>query len=354
MHSHPSPPSSARIAVFHGANQPFEFREWAIPETLGPGECLVEILCATLCGSDLHTLHGKRQEPTPCILGHEAIGRVVRVGLDRETALLGRRVTWSLADSCHHCTPCLEWDLPQKCVQLFKYGHARLNNGSGLNGCYASHVLLRAGTEIVEVPDTVTNSMAAPANCALATMVAATERGPSTQGCAVIQGAGLLGLLGCALLKSKGWRRVVVVDVSEQRLGLVTAFGGTPALGSAKEMAPAGTVDWVLEASGNPRVVSEGIELLRPGGFYTWVGMVHPDSQLTLSGETVIRKCLTVHGLHNYAPRHLRDGMKFLASAGSHLPWEQTVSPPFPLRDLDAAIRLAETGQWPRVAIQPG
>lgn len=339
--------------MFHGAHQALEFRDWEIPPSLGHGECLVEILCSTLCGSDLHTLQGRRQEPVPCILGHEAIGRIVRVGSGRDEGMVGQRVTWSLADSCKQCTPCLEWDLPQKCDKLFKYGHASLSNGSGLNGCYASHVILRPGTEIVGVPDSVTDRMAAPANCALATMVAATERVPSTRGCAVIQGAGLLGLLGCALLKSKGWRRIVVVDISERRLGLVTAFGGEPALNSAVELARRGTVDLVIEASGNPKVVQEGIELLRPGGQYMFVGMVHPESQLTLSGETIIRKCLTVSGTHNYAPRHLREGMRFLASSGRDLPWEQTVSPAMPLRDLGAAIQLAESGAWPRVAIHP-
>ncbi len=53
----------------------------------------------------------------------------------------------------------------------FQYGHARLETGSGLAGCYATHIILQAGTSVVQIPDTVTDKMAASVNCALATMV---------------------------------------------------------------------------------------------------------------------------------------------------------------------------------------
>ena len=56
------------------------------------------------------------------------------------------------------------------------------------------------------------------------------------------------------------------------------------------------TVDVVIEACGASSVVREGVSYLRPGGIYLLVGMVHPDSQMDLSGEMVIRKCLTIKG----------------------------------------------------------
>jgi threonine dehydrogenase-like Zn-dependent dehydrogenase len=74
----------------------------------------------------------------------------------------------------------------------------------------------------------LTDSIAAPANCALATMVAATEILPKPCDVAVIQGAGLLGIYGCALLRNRGTRRVVVVDTELERLKLVEEFGGSP------------------------------------------------------------------------------------------------------------------------------
>ena len=157
--------------VFHGTNQPLTRAEFPQPSPLAEGEVLVKISLATICGSDLHTLSGQRSEKTPCILGHEAVGHVVSVGDGRPDLTIGDRVTWSIADSCNHCPPCREHYLPEKCHSLFKYGHAPLADGSGLNGCYASHILLRPGTHIVPIPNELPDAVVAPANCALATVI---------------------------------------------------------------------------------------------------------------------------------------------------------------------------------------
>lgn len=112
--------------------------------------------------------------------------------------------------------------------------------------------------------------------------------------------------------------------------------------------------DLVIEASGSPQVIDEGIRLLRVGGRYELVGMVHPDSQLNLTGERIIRKCLTLRGTHNYGPRHLEAAVAFLAREGRELPWERLVSPSLPLSNINEAIELARTGRWPRVSLCPG
>ena len=57
-----------------------------------------------------------------------------------------------------------------------------------------------------------------------------------------------------------------------------------------------GSVDVVIEVCGVPSVLADGVSYLRPGGFYLLVGMVHPNSQLPITGEQIIRKCLTVKG----------------------------------------------------------
>jgi putative phosphonate catabolism associated alcohol dehydrogenase len=346
------PVTTATVAVFQGPGRPFELREVPLPE-LATGELLVAISLATICGSDLHTCNGRRPEPTPTVLGHEAVGRVVALGPGRDPALLGRRVTWSLVDTCGCCRPCRDWGLPQKCDQLFKYGHAPMTSGSGLNGCYASHLVIRAGTTVIALPDSVDDATAAPANCALATMVAATE--PLAEGgeTALVQGAGLLGLYGCALLGEFGWKRVLVTDLNADRLAVAGRFGAEPI--SAAELAGLrpSSVDAVLEVAGAAAVVPEGLRLVRPGGHYGFVGMVHPDTRLELTGETVVRKCLTLRGTHNYAPRHLQAAADFLGIRSSRHPWPDLVADPLPLAGLDEAFRLAHTGRWARVSVVP-
>ncbi|MBL9174620.1 MAG: zinc-binding dehydrogenase [Verrucomicrobiales bacterium] len=342
----------ARAAVFYGPGRPLEVQSFRIPEP-GPDELVVRISCATICGSDLHTVRGRRVERTPCILGHEAVGHVEAAGRDRGAYWVGRRISWTLTNSCGRCVPCLRWNLPQKCERVFKYGHAPLGDGSGFNGCYASHVVLRRGTTVVSLPDSVEDAVAAPANCALATMVGATESLRTPGDLVVIQGAGLLGIYGCALLRSFGWNRVLVVDRNPGRLRMVASFGGVPIAADAAGDLPAGSADVVVEACGDSSVIPAGVRLLRTGGSYHWVGMVHPESRLELTGEAVIRKCISLRGHHNYAPRHLAEGIRFLERTAGDLPWHQLVSPPMGLDAIDEALRVAGSGEWARVSIRP-
>jgi threonine dehydrogenase-like Zn-dependent dehydrogenase len=239
--------------------------------------------------------------------------------------------------------------LPQKCEHLFKYGHAASSDGSGLNGCYASHIVLRAGTHIIAVPNDLSDALVAPANCALATIVNALDQLPVPCERALVQGGGLLGIYACAWLRHRGVREVYCTDINAQRLVLVAGFGGIPHE-PGKALPP---IDLVLEVTGNAAVIPEGVRALRPGGNYVWAGMVHPETKLELTGEAILRKCVTVRGVHNYAPGHLAAGLEFLAANRAQLPFEKLVSPPLPLEKLNDAIALTRERVWQRVAVQP-
>lgn len=369
----------AVAAVFHGVGEAFEFQEIPLPGRLREGEVLVKLEVATICGSDLHTVSGKRQEPMPLILGHEGVGVVERIGADIFSGNRPRRASWdlkegdrvtfSIADSCGICPECTLHKLPQKCVSLMKYGHARLDNGSGLNGTYATHIVLRPGTHIVKLPESLSSRVCAPANCALATVVNSLDmaRLPryGSNSSAVVQGAGLLGIYAVAWLRKRvGMDKVFCLDVSPERLKTAARFGATPLLvhGGAeeakeraervREICPQG-VDVVVEMTGAKHVVPEGVQLLRNGGHYAFAGMVHPDSQLSsLTGETIIRKCLTIRGVHNYTPWNLGEAVDFLKEFRFELPFESVLSPhTYRLTELDAAFSEAHAGRHCRVVV---
>ena len=337
--------------VFEGTGRAFrEESDVGRPE-LVEGEALIEISLATICGSDLHTHAGRRSALLPASLGHEGVGTVTELGPGLHPDLLGQRVTWTLAASCGTCPACSDWQLPQKCTDLFKYGHAAATDGHGLNGCFASHVVLRRGTTILPLPQHVSDTMAAPANCALATMVAVVETLSDAHQHVLIQGAGLLGLYGAALLNEAG-KQVVMVDPDPTRRELAQAFGADRVFASSDGLG-AESVDAVLEVAGTPKVIAEGIRVLRPGGQYVLAGLVHPESALDLTGDCVIRKCLTLRGIHNYAPQHLKSGIGFLETQYDAYPWDRLVSEPIPLTNLDEAFELALSRRWPRVAVCP-
>jgi threonine dehydrogenase-like Zn-dependent dehydrogenase len=252
--------------------------------------------------------------------------------------------------------------LPQKCVSLFKYGHAPLASGSGLNGGYASHIVLRRGTAVFEVPEELSDALVAPANCALATTVNVLSDLPQPCHTALVQGGGLLGVYACAWLSRSGVKNVFCCDLSEHRLSLIGEFGGIPLRADPQHWPAAierltrngnGGVDLVVEVAGSADAVPQGMRVLRPGGSYVWAGMVHPETTLALTGEEVVRKCLKIRGVHNYAPPDLAAAIRFLAATRDQFPYHKLVSPPVPLEQLDSAVALAQRREWLRVAVQP-
>src|SRR2546430_8315684 len=76
--------TTGRAAIFRGFGQPFEIREYPVPEP-GPGAAVVQITLANVCGSDLHTWRGdldpaKRGRALPIHQGHEGTGRIFALG----------------------------------------------------------------------------------------------------------------------------------------------------------------------------------------------------------------------------------------------------------------------------------
>ncbi|XP_071794887.1 L-threonine 3-dehydrogenase-like [Asterias amurensis] len=345
-------------AVFLGANKcPQYIVDSSVIPEIGPGQVLARIRLATICGSDIHTLQGKRKEATPSILGHEGVAEIVlNERCNPSNLLAGDRVTFSVIDSCGECERCAE-GMNQKCHSIFKYGHSSLHVRSGLSGTYSSHIILHKGTRIVKLPDHVTDKMAAPINCALATMVNAVgsfeHKRPSKRS-VLIQGAGLLGMYGCALLHDAGFGKIYCSDLNINRLKMVSLFGGIAIpTGKERDVLQDNEIDIVIEVCGVSAAFDIGMKLLKPGGSYILVGLVHPDSHLNVTAESIIRKCLTIKGIHNYADNHLDEAVAFMSRTANKYPFEQLVGPAFSLNQFDSALQEAVQGRFCRVALNP-
>ena len=339
---------------------------------LAPGDVLVEVELATVCGSDVHTVLGHRSAPTPLVLGHEQVGRVVALGrggaktTDGHRVSLGERVVWSVAVPCGRCVRCRR-GLPQRCLNLQKYGHERMRRGWELSGGFATHTHILDGTPIVPVPDDLPAAVLAPASCSTATVAAALEAAseivPLDGALVLIAGAGMLGLTAAAMATEAG-ARVVVSDPVPERRQAALAFGAAAivdprapadspsglatALGKAGGRAAAPTV--ALELSGTAAAVRSLLATVDVGGVLVLVGSVFPGPDLAVSPEQLVRRLLTIRGVHNYAPRHLEQAVRFLADGGRRYPFAEQVGVVFPLEEVDAA--LAATGH-PRVGVRP-
>jgi putative phosphonate catabolism associated alcohol dehydrogenase len=353
-----------RAVLFHGPGQPLEFAHF-LPPDLRTGEIRVRVACCTLCGSDLHTHAGRRSVATPTVLGHEIVGRIEAFGPDavrhdyRGASLtVGDRVSWSVAASCGNCFFCRN-DLPQKCTSLFKYGHELFNGTHPFAGGLADLVTLMPGSAIFRVPDRLGDAMAASANCATATAAAVLRAGGEVAGrCVLIFGAGMLGLTACAMARSAG-ASVIVCDPDGPRRQRAPDFGAA-AISSAEELT--GVVadatngrgaDLVLELAGAADSVQAGLALTRIGGTLVLAGTVLPTPSVPLDPEAVVRRLLTIRGVHNYAPRDLGAALDFLAGPGSAYPFTDLVHRTFALDEVAQAFEYAHQHGGGRVAVVP-
>ena len=361
---------SCRAAVFSGAGKPLTIQQFAIPQSIESGAALCRIRLSTICGSDLHTISGKRKEPTPIILGHEIIGDIVALG-DGLVAdgfghklRVGDRVSWSIMASCANCFYC-QLDLPQKCVHLRKYGHTGLNEPPGLTGGYAEYIYLFPGTAIFRVPDPVSDEIATPANCALSTAMNAVETiGVERGETVLIQGAGSLGLNLIAVVAEAGAQEIIVTDINQKRLELASRFGadlcinigessGEKTLSQIRSQTGGFGVDVAFEVCGARVAVAQAVEALRIGGRYLIAGLVTPGNDLGVDGNQITRKCLTMKGIHNYRPYHLGQALRFLEQRCGKFPYSELVGNIFPLAKINDAIRVASSGEYIRVAVRP-
>lgn len=346
----------ALAAVWSGVDAGFTLEAQPLPE-LRSGEALVAIELATICGSDLHTTAGHRSTPLPTVLGHEAVGRVVAtegiVVSDAGPVGVGDRVTWTIGTACGACSRCLR-GLEQKCLHVRKYGHEAVEAAWRLNGGLASHCHLLPGTGIVAVPEEMPATVAAPANCATATVVGAARRVDLTaDDVVVVLGCGMLGLTAATYARDLGATAIIACDVDAERRALAEEFGASAVCGPNELSTVVGShgADVVFELSGSDAAVRSALELAAVGGRVALVGSVSPSAGVNFDPSRLVRNLTSVVGCHNYRVDDLAEAVAFLERTPSRDRFAELVTEVFDLTDIDAAFARARTGSAPRVAV---
>lgn len=356
--------TTSLTAIFHEPTKPLELRSVEVPTPVG-GEVLVRVAGCTLCGSDLHTVSGRRQSPAPSVLGHEIVGEIVAIRPDAPrqdlvgAALsIGDRITWAIVASCGECFYCRR-ALPQKCLRGVKYGHEQFVARRELTGGLAEYCLLAPGTAIVKLPEGLPLEVACPANCATATVAAAlAAAGPIADRTVGILGAGMLGLTACAMAHLRGAAAVIAVEPNATRRELSLRFGATHAIApdelqaTAAEVSGGPGLDVILELSGAAAAFDMAWPALCIGGVLVLVGAVFPGPPVAVSMEQIVRRNLTIRGVHNYAPKDLVAAVEFLSAAHGKFPLRELVGPWYPLKEVALAMETARDPRYLRVGVR--
>ncbi|MDR2487221.1 MAG: zinc-binding dehydrogenase [Clostridiales Family XIII bacterium] len=360
-------PASCLAAVLPDYGAPLELREVPIP-SIEPGAILVKVEMAGVCGSDLHIWHGKmeRKAPTPYVMGHETIGRVVALGAGRthdaadSPLRVGDRIVWAHGD-CYDCYYCDILRKPMLCEHRIGYG---MQPPEKLMGGFAEYEYVIPRTKVVKVPDQLTEEETIGVACAFRSVVAAFEKleGIGTGDSVVIQGAGPVGLYSCVLAKESGAGQVIVVGAPKARLELARRWGADHVIdidevkdaGERKErileLTEGRGPELVVECSGYPPAFSEGVDMVQKGGRYLIVGMTSP-AEISFSPFWLLAKNLRVIGSGGAIIPHFYKALRFIASRRDKYPLGEIVSRKYALEDVTQALLDMQGGHEIKPAI---
>ena len=365
-----SRPDQGLVAVYDKPAAPFELRMFPIRDPR-PGEVLVKVRMCTICRSDIHSYLGHRPNPTPGVLGHEIIGTIVALGdgvtkdMRGDALREGDRITWSeyFIPGDNYYTEVL--DLPQKSPGVDKYGHMAVTTEPHHHGGFGQYCYIVPKSWILRLPDELSDAEATPVNCGVATVICVTENAGIRMGSSVVvQGLGLLGLYAAAIAKARGARLVIGIDTVVARRELGRRFGcdhvfDPASLGDAALVSQVRTLckpdgaDAVIEVCGYPEVIPAGIQMLRSGGTYVLGGVVNPDSFVNIDVNQILRKLVTLRGVHNYHPRHLIEALDFVTVNRQRFPFKDLVDGIYGLDQVGQAMKDAEDRKVLRAAIVP-
>lgn len=371
-----SGPGAARpvtAAVFLGPGDGVRV-ETLLLDPPGPGEVLVRMAASGVCHSDLHVVDGEWERPAPVAMGHEGAGVVEAVGPGvggrPGDPRVGDLVVLAWTAPCRSCPACRRGE-PHLCADPRGTGHrlatadVRLRRPDGTPvgaysgiGTLATHQVVAAEAAI-PVDPALPPEQAALIGCAVTTGVGAVTRtagvAPGTSVVAIgLGGVGLAVVMGAALV---GAHPIVAVDRVDAKLDLARSIGATDGVLAGDPAATRrailarvpGGADHAFEAIGLAATAELAVDVIRPGGTATLVGMTPQGVRAGIDVYGFVERGLRLLG-SNYGsadPARTFPELATLAVAG-RLPVGRLVEERIGLADLSRAFEAMRRGDGAR------
>ena len=274
----------------------FEINKYNINE-LQPREVLVEIKGVGFCHTDLTARDQSYDVPLPMILGHEGSGIVKEIGNEVKNLEKGDHVVLTYG-SCGTCSTCNE-GTPQYCEQfyLLNFGGKRFesdepaisteDNSDEIHSHFfqqSSFANYAVATErnVIKVNKEAPLEILGPLGCGIQTGAGSVINSlhPHVGSSIAIFGTGSVGLSAVMAAKACGCDQIIAVDVNESRLELAKELGATHTINSQQtenvvekvQEIIEGGVEYAVETSGIPAVLSQSLRALRLKGIVAVVG----------------------------------------------------------------------------------
>jgi threonine dehydrogenase-like Zn-dependent dehydrogenase len=363
---------TVRAILMTGPGKPLEMTRVPAPRTR-PGGAILETIASEVCGTDVHLFHGRLSGvPYPIIPGHVNVGRVLEtngplVDVEGRDIPTGTVVTfYDVYGTCGACWHCLVARAATRCPHRRVYG-ITAPAADGLLGGWAERIEILPGVKVVPLPEGLDAQDFLGGGCGLPTGFHAVERAGIAMGdTVVVQGSGPVGLNAAIFAKLSGALTVFVVGAPRARLDAARRLGADDVLDLTATTRSEDRVRWVrertsgrgadvvIEASGNPAAVPEGLEMLRDAGRYVVVGQYTDSGDVSLNPHRHInRRHATILGCWGYEFSHLHRSLAMMAKHNARVKWRELVTREYPLAEAGEALADMERLAVVKALIRP-
>ncbi len=251
---------------------------------IGADEVLVRVRACGICGSDIHGYDGStgRRIP-PLVMGHEAAGEIEQVGSAVKNFSAGDRVTFDSTVSCGSCDYCTRGQInlcDNRMVLGVSCGEYRRH------GAFAEYVSVPARI-LYRLPANLPFERAALIEAVSVAVHAVERKVPAPNDRVLVVGCGMIGLLVIQVLRDKGCRNIVAIDIDAKRRALAERLGASRTR-DAKEPVEQGA-DVAFEVVGRADTMLTAIRSVRKGGTVVLIGNLMARVELPLQ-EVVSRE----------------------------------------------------------------
>ena len=336
-------------AVLHA---PHDMRIEEVPlPTLEPGDVLVKVTAALLCGTDVRIFTGAktRNVSLPSTLGHEFAGKVVDSnGPLPEGVSMGDQVCVYPLVPCGSCAACAKGH-PNICRNRVAFGYQ-------LDGGLSQYVRVPAAARDNLIPVNHVSALEAaiiePVSCALNGQNLAKVAGSDT---VLVAGAGPLGLIHIRLAKAQGVRTVISVEPNEARHEIARESGAdfvlTPGDGLTEkisQIAPDG-IDVVIMAIGRVDAMTPYLGLLAPGARISVFAGFNSEARLEIVANDIHYNEYEIVGASSCRLENFQQVAPMIDDG--RLKVSDLIGTQLPLSQANQAIELAASGSDMRVGV---
>ena len=326
-----------------------EVRDFQKPEP-GPGQVVIQMRVAGLCGSDLHKYHSSREwarEREGMISGHEPTGVVAEVGVDVNHVSEGDRVCVYHTVGCGHCAVCVS-GTPVFCEDQGAFGRTR-------DGSHADYMVTEA-RYCMPLPDAFSFAVGAQLACTAGTAFSAVSKVPGHHGQPfVVFGLGPVGLTVLLMGQAMGYQ-TFGVDIHPYRIALAERTGRgavidakeTDPVQAVKDLTGGHGVAGVVECSGSGVARAQAAAVAGLHGTVVYVGA--GAESLEIDFTDILRKELTLRGNSVYSMGAYFDAVAFLQT--HRVPLDEIVTHRFGIEQAREAFTLFDSGETGKVIFE--